>query len=67
MYLKERKKEKKVETIQGEKKIKREPKEWEESVANDATNKGFIYKTYKQFIQLNNKKETTFSRNGQKT
>ena len=33
---------------------KRQPTEWEKIVANDATDKGLIFKIYKQFIQPNN-------------
>ena len=44
--------------------------EWEKTVANDATDKGLISKTYKQFIQLNSnplQKNPAQLKNGQKT
>ena len=34
-------------------KVKRQPSEWEKIIANEATDKELISKTYKQLIQLN--------------
>ena len=34
-------------------KIKRQPSEWEEIIANGTTDKRLLSKTYKQLIQLN--------------
>ena len=47
---------------------KRQSMEWEEIFANNVTDKGLISKIYKQHIQLSiQKKQTTQSKNGQKT
>ena len=53
-----------IETIN---KTKVQPSEWEKIFANEPTDIGLISKIYKQLMQLNNKKQTTQSNNGQKT
>ena len=34
-------------------KVKRQPSEWERIIANETTDKGLIFKIYKQLVQLN--------------
>ena len=47
--------------------MKRQPTDQEKIFANDATDKGLISKIYKQLLNSITKKQTTQSKNGQKT
>ena len=47
--------------------VKRQPSEWEKIIANKATDKEFISKIYKQFLQLNSRKiDDPIKKNGPK-
>ena len=48
-------------------KTKRQPSEWEKIFANESMDKRLISKIYKWLMQVNIKKQTTQSKNGQKT
>ena len=48
-------------------KTKRQHSEWEKIYANESMDKALISKIYKQVVQLNIKKQTMQTKNGQKT
>ena len=48
-------------------KVKRQPSEWEKTIANETTDKGLISKIQKQLTQLLTEKQTTQSKSGKKT
>ena len=47
-------------------KVKRQPSDWEKIIANEATDKGFISKIYKQLLQLSSRKINDQPKNGPK-
>ena len=48
-------------------KMKRQPSEWKKIITKEAADKRLISKKYKQLIELNKEKQTTQSKNEQKT
>ena len=48
-------------------KMKRQSSEWEKIFANETADKGLISKIYKQLMSSISEKQTTQSKNGQKT
>ena len=54
-------------TMESINKMKRPPSEWEKIFSNESMDNRLISKIHKQLMQLNIKKQTTQSKNGQKT
>ena len=49
------------------KKRKRQPIEWEKIFANNVTDKGLVFKIFKQLMQLNIKRQKTNNKMGERS
>lgn len=49
------------------KKVKRQPTEWEKKFVDHVSGKGLVFRTYKELLQLNDTRQVTQSKNGQRS